>query len=67
MFVEAEPTEAQLNRREERKYRAFLMTNMDGSQELITVFDDVHNARIATRKDKWESWGPPRYFIEIYD
>ena len=67
MYIESTPTEAQLERVAERKYRSFLMTNMDGSQELITIFDGVHNARLARRDDKWSTWSPPRYFIEIYD
>jgi len=67
MFIESTPTEAQLERVAERKYRAFLMTNMDGSQELITIFDGVHNAQVARRNNRWETWSAPRYFIEIYD
>jgi hypothetical protein len=46
MFIESTPTEAQLERVAERKYRAFLMTNMDGSQELITIFDGTVYFRV---------------------
>ena len=67
MPEEIKPTEAQKARVEERGYRAFLITDPDGSQQLITIYRDSHLAHVAERTDKWATWSAPYYLQEIWE
>lgn len=62
-----EPTEKQLAHVEQRGYRSFLREHEDGSQELLTIYRDGHQAELATRSDKWSTWSAPIRFEEIYE
>lgn len=41
------------------RIRTWVATYRDGSQTLVTYYPAVDKTTIATRPDKWATWGPP--------
>jgi len=43
----------------DNKVRTWVATYSDGSQTLVTHFPQANLTTIATRSDRWATWGPP--------
>lgn len=41
------------------RIRTWVATAPDGSQTLVTHYPEVNLTTIATRPNRWATWGPP--------